>query len=79
GVLQVVIALRLRREVSGEWMLVLSGLLSVLFGVLMIAQPGAGILAVLWLIATYAVFFGLLSVVLAFRLRSFGQQTGAVA
>jgi uncharacterized membrane protein HdeD (DUF308 family) len=70
GVLQIVIAIRLRKEIRGEWMLVLGGLASLLFGVLLIAQPGAGALGVLWLIATYAVVFGVLLVLLALKVRS---------
>ena len=69
GVLQIVIAIRLRKEMRGEWMLILGGLASVLFGVLLVASPGAGALAVLWLIGTYAVFFGALLVMLAFKAR----------
>jgi len=70
GVLQIVIAIRLRKEVQGEWLLVLGGLASVLFGVLLVVQPAAGALAVLWLIATYAVVFGVLLVLLGFKMRS---------
>ena len=66
GVLQIVAALRLRKEIDGEWVLVLGGVLSVLFGILVLVQPGAGLLAMLWVLATYAVIFGVLMVVLAF-------------
>lgn len=71
GVLEIVAAIRLRKEIKGEWWLILSGLASGVFGVLLVAQPGVGALAVLWLIATYAIVFGVLLVVLAFRARSF--------
>ena len=74
GVLQVVVAIRLRREMKGEWLLILGGLASVGFGVVLMAQPGAGALAVLWLIAGYAVLFGVLLVFLAFKARSFISQ-----
>lgn len=70
GVLQIVVAIRLRKEIKGEWLLILGGLASVVFGVLLVAQPGAGALAVLWLIATYAVFFGVLLVMLSLKVRS---------
>lgn len=74
GVLGIVAAIRLRKEVEGEWWLILSGLLSVAFGVLLMAQPGAGALALLWVIATYAIIFGVFLVILAFKARSFGKQ-----
>jgi uncharacterized membrane protein HdeD (DUF308 family) len=70
GVVQVLTAIRLRQEIANEWMLILAGLASVALGALLMARPGAGALAVLWLIASYAIVFGLLLVVLAFRVRS---------
>jgi uncharacterized membrane protein HdeD (DUF308 family) len=73
GVLEIVAAIRLRKEIEGEWLLVLGGLASVAFGVLLVARPGAGALAVLWIIAAYAVVFGAILVILAFKARSFGR------
>lgn len=70
GLLQVVTAIRLRREIEGEWALVLAGLASVAFGVLLMAQPGSGALALLWLIASFAILLGILFVVLAFKLKA---------
>jgi uncharacterized membrane protein HdeD (DUF308 family) len=71
GVLEIVAAVRLRKEIDGEWMLILAGLASVVFGVLLMAQPGAGALALIWLIGSYAIVFGVLLVLLAFKARSF--------
>jgi len=70
GVFQIVAAIRLRREIQGEWLLALSGLLSVLFGVALVVRPGAGALAVIWLIGAYSIAFGVLFIALGFRLRS---------
>jgi uncharacterized membrane protein HdeD (DUF308 family) len=69
GVLEIVAAVRLRREIRGEWLLGLAGAASIAFGVLLVLRPGAGALALLWLIGAYAIVFGLLLVALGFRLR----------
>jgi uncharacterized membrane protein HdeD (DUF308 family) len=70
GILEMVAAIRLRREIEGEWALILGGILSVLFGVLLVVLPGPGILALVWLIGAYAVAFGVILIVLAFRVRN---------
>lgn len=69
GVFQIVGALRLRKEIDNEWTLVLGGALSVLFGVALFVMPGAGALALVWLIASFAIVFGVLTVAFALRLR----------
>jgi uncharacterized membrane protein HdeD (DUF308 family) len=82
GVFEIVAAIRLRKEIEGEWVLALSGVLSVLFGLALVILPGAGALAVAWLIAGYALAFGALMLAVAFRLRSFirqGSRTQGVA
>jgi len=76
GVLEIVAAVRLREIISNEWLLVLAGLVSVAFGVWLIAQPERGTIAVLWMIGTYAIVFGVLIVVFAFRIRSFVNKVG---
>lgn len=73
GVLQIVAAIRLRKEIQGEWLMGLSGLLSIVFGGLLVARPGAGALAVAWIIAAYAFIFGVLLVLLAFKVRKLGR------
>lgn len=69
GIFEVVAAVQLRKEIEGEWLLGLSGIASVVFGGLLVAFPGAGALAVLWIIGAYAILFGILLMILAFRLR----------
>lgn len=73
GVLQIAAAIRLRKEIVGEWWLILAGVASIIFGAFLIAQPGAGILTLLWLLATYAVVLGVLLVLLSFKVRSFSK------
>ena len=64
-------AIRLRHAIEGEWLLALSGVLSIAFGVLMLRFPGAGALAVIWWIGAFAIAMGTLLVVLGFRVRAF--------
>jgi uncharacterized membrane protein HdeD (DUF308 family) len=77
GFLQVVSAIRLRKEIEGEFWLALSGVLTMAFGVLLLTRPAAGALSVLWIIAVYAIAFGALLIGLAFRVRGFANRVGA--
>jgi len=70
GVLEIAAAVRLRREIRGEWLMVLSGIVSVLFGAYIALFPGLGALAIAWLIGTVSIFFGVLMIGLGWRLRS---------
>jgi uncharacterized membrane protein HdeD (DUF308 family) len=69
GVFEIVTAIHLRREINNEWMLIIAGIISIIFGVALAANPAAGALAVVWIIGAYAFIFGLMMIVLAFRLR----------
>ena len=69
GIFEIVTALRLRKLIENEWLMILSGVVSIIFGILLIAQPGAGAISIVWLLGAYALFFGILTLVLAFRLR----------
>jgi len=69
GVLEIVSAIRLRKEIQGEWMLALSGILSLILGVVLLVFPAAGALTVAWLIGWYAILFGATLLSLGLRLR----------
>ena len=71
GVFQIWGAIRLRKEIEGEWLLGLSGVLWVAFGVIMFAQPGAGALALIWWIGSFAILAGFVYIALAFQLKKY--------
>jgi uncharacterized membrane protein HdeD (DUF308 family) len=70
GVLEIASAIVLRKQITGEWLLVLSGIASVLFGLVLFLFPAAGAVGIALLIGAYALVFGLILVGLALRLRS---------
>jgi len=70
GATEIALAIKLRREIKGEWFLILMGLLSIAFAVILLWNPLPGALALVWLIGSYAIAFGILAVILGFRLRS---------
>jgi uncharacterized membrane protein HdeD (DUF308 family) len=74
GVMEVAAAIRLRKELHNEWLLGLAGVASVLFGMLLLLLPGTGALALIWLIGTYALVFGVILIVLGLRLRGAGHH-----
>ena len=70
GATEIAFAIKLRREIKGEWLLILMGLASIIFAILLLWNPIAGAAAVIWLIAWYAVVLGILGIFFGFRLRS---------
>ena len=70
GASEIALAVKMRREIKGEWFLILMGLASIAFAVLLLWNPIAGAAAVIWLIAWYAVVIGILAIFFGFRLRS---------
>jgi uncharacterized membrane protein HdeD (DUF308 family) len=74
GVLMIWAGIKLRAEIEREWLLWLLGGLSVLFGLLLVAQPSAGLLGFVWAIGSWAIVTGILKIMLAFKARSFGSK-----
>lgn len=74
GVMEIIAAVRLRKVITDEWLLILAGLASTIFGVLLLLQPGAGALALIWWIGAFAMIFGVLLVALAFRMRHWSRS-----
>lgn len=67
GILEIAAAVQLRKQLKGEWALGLTGVLSILIGFILVANPGAGAVALVWLIGIYAILFGVLLITLGFR------------
>lgn len=76
GIIEIVAAIQLRRVITNEWLLIIGGALSILFGIFLLARPGEGALAVIWAIGGYAIIFGIILIALAFRLRALGDRSG---
>lgn len=79
GLLRIVLAFQIRKEITGEWILILGGVMSILFGGLLVAVPQVGLITLVWIIGIYAILFGVLFMVLGFRLRKLDAQAGTFA
>jgi uncharacterized membrane protein HdeD (DUF308 family) len=75
GVLEIIGAIWLRERIQDEWLLVATGLLSVLFGLAILLRPGLGALALAWAVGAYALLFGVLHLAFAFRLKRVPART----
>jgi len=69
GMIDMVMAFRLRRQMRNEWLLVAAGLVSIVFGAVVMVFPAAGALALVWFVSFYATLTGVLLLILAFRAR----------
>ncbi len=74
GIMEIIAAIRFRREINNEWSLIFAGVLSVILGIILVAYPFAGAVGLVWAIGAYAILFGLSMFYLAFRLRGFSHQ-----
>jgi uncharacterized membrane protein HdeD (DUF308 family) len=77
GVLEIVAAIHLRSHLANEFWLIIGGIASILFGVLMIWYPLAGALTFVWLISAYAIVFGILMIGFSLRLRGHSAALAA--
>lgn len=78
GIYRIIFAIRVRKQIRGEWMLVLSGLLAVALGVMFALNPLSGLIVTSLWIGALALVYGVLQVIAAFRLRSLGKSAGAM-
>ena len=74
GIFEIVSAIQFRKLITGEFMLILGGLLSIVFGVLLFVFPSIGAVSVAWIIGYYAIFFGISEIILGFHMRSLGKD-----
>jgi len=79
GITEIVAAIEIRKEVEGEWALALSGVFSILFGLFILARPGGGAVALVWLIAIYAFAHGITELMVGFKLRRLKKEVEPTA
>jgi uncharacterized membrane protein HdeD (DUF308 family) len=77
GVTEIALAIKMRREIKGEWFLILMGVASIIFAGLLLWNPIAGAAALIWIIAWYAVILGVLEIIFGFRLLSLPAPAAA--
>ena len=77
GIIEIAAGIQLRKSIANEFLLILAGLASIVFGIFMFWHPIAATIAIVWIIATYAIVFGIIMIALAFRLR--GHSSGGIA
>ena len=74
GIMAIIGAIQLRKEIEGEWLLILSGAFAIIFGILMFTRPASAALAVVWMIAIFAIIFGIDLIMLAFKLKGYKNR-----
>ena len=79
GVMEIVTGIRLREEIDSEWWLILAGIASIVFGILVWMNPQAGALSIAYLIGIWALLVGVLDLILGFRIRGLRDRVAAQA
>lgn len=74
GILEIVFAIQMRRLINNEWVLILTGALSIIFSIILVIWPGASLLSFVWLIGIYAILYGILLIAMAFRLNNWQRN-----
>lgn len=78
GIFEIYGAIKLRKEIDNEWWLIIGGVLSVIFGILLLLQPAAGALALVWMIGAFAILLGIIHIAFALRVKKH-KDTDAAA
>lgn len=79
GIFEIMTAIQLRKEISNEWVLILSGIISIIFGAVLVANPRAGALSLAVVIGVFALFYGLMMIILAFRIHGLPKRLERLA
>ena len=74
GIAEIVAGIQARKVIDNEWMLIIGGILSVIFGILLIIWPGSGALALTWLIGIFAVIYGIAMIALSFKMKNLAPK-----
>ena len=74
GLFEIATAIQMRKQISNEWALIISGIISIIFAVVLIGKPGAGALALVFVIGAFAIAFGLAEILLAFRIKNLPRR-----
>ncbi|MFC7593331.1 HdeD family acid-resistance protein [Nonomuraea antimicrobica] len=76
GIAEIVAGVHLRKVIDNEWMFIVGGALSVIFGLLLLIWPGAGLLSLVWLVGVFAILYGIATISLALRVKNFTSRAG---
>ncbi|MGW0197697.1 HdeD family acid-resistance protein [Nonomuraea sp. NPDC003201] len=76
GVSEIIAGIKLRKAIDNEWMLIVGGILSLIFGILLLIWPAAGLLSLVWLVGIFAILHGIAMIALSFRVKNFTRGVG---